>query len=77
MSFLPWVWGDYWIIDLAPDYSYSVVGEPKRKYLWILARAPQLSDSTYERILERVKKQDYDLSKLTKTKQGLITSQEP
>ena len=39
LSFLP-VWGDYWIIGLAPDYSWAVVGNPARDYLWILARTP-------------------------------------
>jgi len=33
LSFLPFVWGDYWIIELAPDYGYAVIGEPTRKYL--------------------------------------------
>ncbi len=37
LSFLP-VWGDYWVMDLAPDYSHAVVGSPDRKYLWVLAR---------------------------------------
>ncbi len=42
LAWLPMVWGDYWIINLAPDYSYSVVGTPDRKYLWILSRKPQM-----------------------------------
>lgn len=32
--------GDYWVIDLAPDYSWAIVGEPRRRYLWILTREP-------------------------------------
>src|SRR5678815_682161 len=36
LSFLPQVWGDYQIIALSPDYTHSVVGDPARKYLWIL-----------------------------------------
>ena len=32
--------GNYWIIDLDEDYQWAVVGEPKRKYLWILSRTP-------------------------------------
>ena len=42
LSFLPFVWGDYWMIGLADDYSWAVVGSPDRKYLWILARTPIL-----------------------------------
>src|SRR5688500_2232418 len=26
LSWLPMVWGDYWIIGLAPDYSWAVIG---------------------------------------------------
>jgi apolipoprotein D and lipocalin family protein len=44
LSFLPSVWGDYWIIGLAEDYSWAVVGSPDRKYLWILARTPRLDE---------------------------------
>jgi apolipoprotein D and lipocalin family protein len=42
LSFLPVVWGDYWIIGLAADYSWAVVGDPDREYLWILARSAHL-----------------------------------
>jgi apolipoprotein D and lipocalin family protein len=69
LSFLPMVWGDYWIIDLAPDYSYAVVGEPARKYLWVLAREPTLEDETYRGILERIEAQGYDPNDLVRTPQ--------
>jgi lipocalin/ligand-binding SRPBCC domain-containing protein len=46
LSFLPIVWGDYWIIGLAEDYSWAVVGSPDRDYLWILARTPRLDDQS-------------------------------
>jgi apolipoprotein D and lipocalin family protein len=70
LSFLPFVWGDYWIIDLAPDYSFAVVGEPNRKYLWVLARTPKLDDVTMRAILERVKEKGYDLRDLIRTEQS-------
>jgi len=69
LSFLPFVWGNYWIIDLAPDYSYAVVGEPNREYLWVLARTPGLDKDFLHEILERVKKKGYDLRDLIYTKQ--------
>jgi apolipoprotein D and lipocalin family protein len=68
LSFLPFVWGDYWIIDLAADYSYAVVGEPGREYLWVLARSPLLDDKTLDGILERTKEQGYDTTQLVRTK---------
>ena len=67
LSFLPFVWGDYWIIGLAPDYSYAVVGEPSRKYLWILARSPSLDETTYRAIMERLPALGYDPAKLVRT----------
>lgn len=70
LSFLPFVWGDYWIINLAPDYSYAVIGEPSRKYLWVLSRTPAMNDSTLTTILDQVKTEGYDLTGLIKTKQS-------
>ena len=60
--------GDYWIIDLADDYSYVIVGHPKRKYLWILSRNKNMEDDTYAGILRRlVEIHHYDTSKLIRT----------
>jgi apolipoprotein D and lipocalin family protein len=59
--------GDYWIIDLGADYDYAVVGHPKRNYLWILSRTPGMEEGLYNRILERLKAQGYDLSPLVKS----------
>jgi apolipoprotein D and lipocalin family protein len=62
--------GKYWIIDLADDYSYAVVGHPNREYLWILARSPKMDDQTYQGILNRVQQKGFDLSKLSSTNQS-------
>jgi apolipoprotein D and lipocalin family protein len=69
LSWLPFVWGDYWIIDLATDYSYAVVGEPDRKYLWVLSRTPALDEMTVQGILDRAKGKGYGLTGLIRTKQ--------
>jgi len=61
--------GDYWIIDLDPDYQWAVVGVPSRKYLWILSRTPALDDAVYQGILRRLVQQGYDPAKLTLTPQ--------
>ena len=68
LSFLPFVWGDYWVIDLGADYNYAVVGEPNREYLWVLSRSPVMDDTLLAAILERARKQGYDTSKLIRTK---------
>ncbi len=62
-------WGDYWIIDLDPDYRYAVVGHPNRKYLWILSRTRTMDPLVYSGILERLTAQGYDLAKLRVTLQ--------
>jgi len=69
LSFIPAVWGDYWIIGLAPDYSYAVVGDPSRKYLWILSRTPRLEGPSYDKALEIVKTNGFDPNRLERTKQ--------
>ena len=70
LSWLPFVWGDYWIIDLAPDYRYAVVGEPGRKYLWILSRTKTIDGRTLNDILAHIRQQGYDTSKLVMTEQS-------
>lgn len=59
--------GNYWIIDLDPDYRWAVVGEPDRKYFWILSREPGLDEAAYNGIVDRAKQQGYQLEKLMKT----------
>jgi len=61
--------GAYWIIDLGQEYEYAVVGHPKRKYLWILSRTPDMASERYEAIVERLVKQGYDPARLQKTLQ--------
>ena len=70
LSFLPFVWGDYWIIALAPDYSYAVIGEPARKYLWVLSKTPAMNDSTLNTLLDQIKAKGYDLTGLVRTNQS-------
>lgn len=59
----------YLILDLDEEYSYTVIGVPNRKYLWIMAREASLSDSLYETILEDVEAQGYELDKIQKVPQ--------
>ena len=52
--------GDYWVLDLASDYSYAVVGHPLRKYGWILSRSPALPEETLETIFQRIEGNGYN-----------------
>lgn len=66
LAWLPFVWANYWVIDLADDYSYAVVGEPRREYLWILARAPQMDEGVYARIVARLPALGFDPARLVR-----------
>lgn len=60
--------GNYWIIDLDEEnYSFAVVSEPSRKYLWILTRSLELDPATYSEILSNLEAKGFDLSKLIPT----------
>ena len=70
LSFLPFVWGDYWIIGLADDYSWALVGSPDRSYLWILSRTPSLDEAALARALDRARANGFDTDRLTRTRQS-------
>ena len=69
LSFIPAVWGDYWVIDLDPEYQVVAISEPKREYLWILSRQPTLGPKTYQDLLARLEKNGFDVRKLELTRQ--------
>ena len=53
----------YLVIDLDPDYQWTVVGHPSRNYGWIMARDKTMPDATYQAILKRLAAQQYDISR--------------
>lgn len=61
--------GKYWIIELADDYSWAVVGHPNRQYLWILCRKPVMAEETYNALLTKIKAKGFDTDLLAKTPQ--------
>jgi len=56
--------GDYWIVKLDKDYRYTVVSDPKQKYLWILSRKPELDKLSYDEIITYLKANGWNLDKL-------------
>ncbi len=70
VSFFRPFWGDYWIVDLGPDYEYAVVGHPGRDYLWILSRTPTMKSGVYDAIVQRLAVQGYETSRLVRTVHG-------
>ncbi|HYG97632.1 MAG TPA: lipocalin family protein [Terriglobales bacterium] len=64
--------GDYWIIGLGDRYEYAIVGDPSRKYLWILSRSPNMAPTLYDRAIAQIEAAGYDPSKLMRTPQSLV-----
>lgn len=61
--------GDYWIIELADDYSWAVVGDQSRQYLWILARTAKINEDLFNELTDRAKNKGFDVDKLIRTVQ--------
>ena len=69
VSFFGPFYGNYWVLDHADDYSWSLVGEPSGRYLWILAREATPGESVVKDLVIRVHDMGYDTSMLVLTKQ--------
>jgi apolipoprotein D and lipocalin family protein len=64
-------WGDYWVLELAPDYSYVIVGTPNYRYGWLLSRTPLLSAELRGRLDEHLRSAGYDPAAFVDTPQGI------
>jgi len=69
VSFFGPFFGDYWIIDLAQDYSWAVVSEPQGRYLWILTRDPQPGNAFIEARLTELRERGFDTEALIRPRQ--------
>lgn len=67
LSWLPAVWGDYWILRLEPDYSAALVGTPDRKYLWVLSREPRLAPERLTELLEHARTAGFPVAQIVLT----------
>ena len=64
-------WGDYWVLELADDYSYVIVGTPNYRYGWILSRTPELSTEIRQYLDKRLGASGYDPAVFVDTPQGI------
>jgi apolipoprotein D and lipocalin family protein len=69
LAWLPMVWGDYWVLDLASDYSTALIGSPDRKFLWVLSRSQQLPKARIDALLLKAKDQGFDAAAVELTLQ--------
>lgn len=74
LSFLPFVWGDYWVVDLDDKYELVAVSEPQREFLWVLSRAPVVPEASYSALLGRLAATGLEVGKLEKTPQPLASA---
>jgi apolipoprotein D and lipocalin family protein len=59
-------YGNYWVIELEPNYRWALVAEPKGQYLWLLARTPKLEPAVEADVMRRIEAAGYPLSALIK-----------
>ena len=64
VSFFGPFYSDYRVLMVSDDYKYALIGSKSAKYLWILARTPQVPDDVIEKILFEARSRGYDLSEL-------------
>ncbi|GGH29844.1 apolipoprotein D and lipocalin family protein [Cribrihabitans marinus] len=69
LSFLPFLWGDYWVLDVTEDYDVAVIGNPDGSTGWILARDPQIDERTFQAAAKVLQKNGYDTSALKRVPQ--------
>ena len=67
LTWLPMVWGDYWVIEVDADYRWAVIGGPDRKQLWILSRQPTMDGSLLRILTERSRQRGYPVDQLIMT----------
>lgn len=70
--------GNYWILDVAPNYSYALVGDPTLKYAWILSRTPAMDKTIFIEIESKYRALGYDTCKiLTSIQSEGLSEREP
>lgn len=68
VSFFGPFYGDYWVLDHADDYQWSIVGEPSGRYLWILSRDPRPPEAVKTMLRRRAEELGYDWSLVRETR---------
>ncbi|WP_268801388.1 lipocalin family protein [Sphingopyxis sp. Root214] len=61
---------DYWILQLAADYSVALVGTPDRAHLWLISRTAALPTDIVKNYLAVAKSQGFDLDELITPRQS-------
>ncbi len=62
-------WSKYLVVYLDPDYRYTAVGVPNRKFLWIMSRTPEIPKAEYDKIVAHLQKDGYNTGKIMRMPQ--------
>ncbi len=69
VSFFLFFYADYFVLELDDNYKWAAIGSSSDNYLWILSRTPQMDESQYNELLNKLANRGYDVSKLIKIEQ--------
>ncbi len=53
-----------WVLAMAPDGKWALMGNPNHKELWILSRTPKIAPEVLSTITAQASAQGFDISKL-------------
>ena len=69
MQFIWPIKADYRIIYLDSDYNHTIIGRQKRDFLWLMSRQSEISDSSYQKMVETIEDAGYDTRSLIRIPQ--------
>ena len=64
VSFFWFFYGDYYVLELDPDYQWALIGSSSDNYLWILSRKAHIRPDLYQELIAKLKARGYDTDKL-------------
>lgn len=67
VSFFWPFYGDYYVLALAPNYQWVLVGAPNREYLWLLSRSPELPEAIFAELVQKAQSLGFNTEALQKT----------
>lgn len=64
LRWLPLAWADYWILHVDGDYTEALVGEPRRRFMWVLSRQPTMPPERLHALLAQAHQQGFDITRV-------------
>ncbi|MBV7533073.1 lipocalin family protein [Chitinophaga sp. sic0106] len=64
VSFFPFIYAGYNVIDIDDDYQHALVVGDNLDYIWFLSRTPELPESVRERFMTKAENLGYEITSL-------------